>query len=125
RADEPPSSPLPTTPAGPATIVPNNAGGQTIPANPLPPPPKVETVEELIAWAGEQKKAIEEIAGAKFTGEVAIKVATTDELAERIGQSIEADMVGLNRADGKPMTVVEIHIRAMSAAYKVATRTFG
>jgi hypothetical protein len=88
-------------------------------------PAKVDTPAELAAWSAEHRGEIEEIAGAKFAADVPVKVATTEELAERISLSIQRDMLGAVRPDGRPMSAVEIRIRSMAAAFKVATRTFG
>jgi len=93
-----------------------------------PPPPKTEPPPpqgDLGAWAAQVRPEIETIAGAKFTAEVPIKVVSADQLAQLLAEPVEKDMAGSKRANGAPMTEVEIHIHATAAAYKVASRTFG
>ncbi len=80
---------------------------------------------EFVAWAAEQKGAIETITGAQFERDVPVKAVSTDEMAQMIGKTIEADMAGAVRSNGSPMSAIEIHVRATAAAFKVATRTFG
>jgi hypothetical protein len=80
---------------------------------------------EFVAWAAEQKKAIETIAGATFERDVPVKIVSTDELAQMIAKTFEGNLAGAKRANGAPMSEIEIRVRATAAAFKVATRTFG
>jgi hypothetical protein len=101
------------------------AQGAPAQAMPAPAATKPDPAAELAAWVAEHKGEIEEIAGAKLGGEIPVRVASTDELAQKIAASLEMDMIGATRPNGKPMTPIELHVRATAAAYKVATRTFG
>lgn len=89
--------------------------------------PASPTEKSLNEWAASIKPEIEAIAGAKFEKDVSIKVLGQDDLAQMLAAPIIKRMSDekAKRPDGSEMSVMEIRIRAMAAAFKLATRTFG
>jgi hypothetical protein len=117
---------LPT--AGYSQTAPPQVGGAEKGASATPVAPPVAPSEKGLAdWAATIKPDLEQIAGAKFEKDVPVKLLALDDLAEMLAAPIIKRMTDekAQRPDGSPMSPVEIRIRAMAAAFKVATRTFG
>lgn len=114
--------------AGATQPVPSSAGGAERGTSATPAAvPAAVSERSLVEWGASIRAEIEAITGAWFTADVPIKVASLDDLAQMLAEPISARMTAdkAARPDGKPMSEVEVRIRSMAAAFKVATRTFG
>ena len=81
----------------------------------------------IAKWGAAMRPEIEGIVGAKFAGEVPIRVIQLDDLAQMVAAPIQKRMRDskIKRPDGSEMGETEIRVRSMAAAFKVAERTFG
>ena len=108
--------------------VPSQIGGAEKGTSATPAVSPISPSEQsLHDWAASIKPDLETFAGAKFEKDVAIKVLGLDDLAQMLAAPIMQRMTDekVKRPDGSAMSPVEIRIRSMAAAFKVATRTFG
>lgn len=114
--------------AGQQPGVPSQVGGAEKGTSATPAhAPALPSEKALNEWAVSIKSELETFAGAKFEKEVAIKVMGLDDLAQMLAAPIMQRMTDekAKRPDGSEMSPVEIRIRSMAAAFKLATRTFG
>lgn len=111
-----------------AQPVPSQVGGAANGTSATPAAsPASPSEKSLNEWAASIKPDLETIAGAKFERDVEVKVLGLDDLAQMLAAPIMQRMTDekAKRPDGSEMSPMEIRIRSMAAAFKVATRTFG
>lgn len=97
------------------------------PATARPAQPASDPNADLLAWAEQAKREVERITGEKFETDVLVKVVSVEDLSIVLARPIQADMAaaGIKRNDGTPMSELEIRVRSMGIALRVAARTFG